>query len=367
MKAQTIKLPVIWLMTVLCIVSCVEKESTTKYVPIKSINFSENVINMIPGEKLELSVNVVPENYTDTLLFSSDNYCVSVDANGVLTANMSGKAVVKVMSGDYYVTAQCTVNVTDDYVDEYGINHGPGVEVYGVVWAPVNCGYHKDDYPWGKLYQWGRSDGHGYSDSKGTFDDPILPIIELSPLIFGDTPEPEVFYCSTPDWEYSYFEWIEPDENGDPAIDGTVAWGNLPLTERFAGMEGIGDPCPMGWRLPTLGEIETLKGNTRTWGIEGDWTIAETNTPMGQRGVWFGPNHATATADNPAGCVFFPKAGERDPRMGVALQRNGSGSYWTATPRVSDSYYGEMLYIDHRVMQYAMALGQGYSVRCVKE
>ena len=40
-----------------------------------------------------------------------------------------------------------------DYVDEYGINHGQGVEIDGVVWAPVNCGYHATDYKYGKLYQ----------------------------------------------------------------------------------------------------------------------------------------------------------------------------------------------------------------------
>ena len=52
-----------------------------------------------------------------------------------------------------------------DYVDEYGINHGKGVEIDGVVWAPVNCGYHKSDYRYGKLYQWGRKYGQGYDGS----------------------------------------------------------------------------------------------------------------------------------------------------------------------------------------------------------
>lgn len=26
----------------------------------------------------------------------------------------------------------------------------------------MNCGYHKDDYKYGKLYQWGRKYGQGY-------------------------------------------------------------------------------------------------------------------------------------------------------------------------------------------------------------
>lgn len=49
-----------------------------------------------------------------------------------------------------------------DYVDEYGINHGQGIEVGGVIWAPVNCGYKaatadSKGFPYGKLYQWGRN------------------------------------------------------------------------------------------------------------------------------------------------------------------------------------------------------------------
>ena len=49
-----------------------------------------------------------------------------------------------------------------DYIDEYGINHGGGILIDTVLWAPVNCGYHEIDYPYGKLYQWGRKHGQGY-------------------------------------------------------------------------------------------------------------------------------------------------------------------------------------------------------------
>ena len=41
-----------------------------------------------------------------------------------------------------------------DYIDEYGINHGGGILIGDILWAPVNCGYHETDYPYGKLYQW---------------------------------------------------------------------------------------------------------------------------------------------------------------------------------------------------------------------
>lgn len=139
--------------------TCVENKVENPYVAISSIEFSETTIDMYVGDQRELVVNVLPENYTDSQVFSSDNNCVSVDSNGVVTAEREGTAIVTAMSGDYAVSAKCTINISGDYVDEHGINRGKGIQVYGVVWAPVNCGYHETDFPWGKLYQWGRSDG----------------------------------------------------------------------------------------------------------------------------------------------------------------------------------------------------------------
>ena len=59
------------------------------------------------------------------------------------------------------------VTQTVSYVDEYGVNYGPGITIDGITWAPVNCGYKpktadSNGYPYGKLYQWGRSNGQGY-------------------------------------------------------------------------------------------------------------------------------------------------------------------------------------------------------------
>ena len=55
--------------------------------------------------------------------------------------------------GHFRTGSQEILPQESDYIDEYGINHGPGVEIGGVVWAPVNCGYHETDFKYGKLYQ----------------------------------------------------------------------------------------------------------------------------------------------------------------------------------------------------------------------
>ena len=53
-----------------------------------------------------------------------------------------------------------------NYVDEYGVDWGEGETIQGLTWAPVNCGYEDNTYPLGKLYQWGRKFGLGYSGAE---------------------------------------------------------------------------------------------------------------------------------------------------------------------------------------------------------
>ena len=55
--------------------------------------------------------------------------------------------------------------VLPSYIDEYGVDHGPGTKIGETIWAPVNCGFHIIDYPYGKLYQWGRKHGQEYDDT----------------------------------------------------------------------------------------------------------------------------------------------------------------------------------------------------------
>ena len=81
-----------------------------------------------------------------------------------------------------------------DYVDEYGINHGQGVKIGETVWAPVNCGYHATDYQYGKLYQWGRKYGQGYSGSLydgdwnylGEYSDVTTPELIAGPVSLAE-------------------------------------------------------------------------------------------------------------------------------------------------------------------------------------
>ena len=116
-----------------------------------------------------------------------------------------------------------------DYVDEYGVNHGQGVEIDGVVWAPVNCGFHETDFPWGKLYQGGRFYGQGYSDDQ--YSDAVTPQVSSSSY-YGEDNEnnANTFFAG------SYYYIDESDWNA-----GTDS----------APVKGAHDPCPEGWTVPT--------------------------------------------------------------------------------------------------------------------
>ena len=252
-----------------------------------------------------------------------------------------------------YVGANTSVD--HDYVDEYGINHGPGVEIDGVIWAPVNCGYHETDYPYGKLYQWGRKYGQGYSGLlfDGSWDYPLGDVSDATvpeireggvSLAGGQSEEnANVFFLG--DSENNY-DWVYPS-------DGTL-W-NSGTEEEPVKTEY--DPCPDGWRVPTYAELDELSKNKSSW----------TTNDKQQTGYWFsGVSSYTETVPQ----VFFPAAGNRKIAYGgiTSDYRGGYGSYWSSRP-----YSGRLAYsldfngiFDYFAMN-SSARAYGFSVRCVQE
>jgi len=120
-------------------------------------------------------------------------------------------------------------------------DYGPGVlfpdaDVY---WAPVNCGIGTDyEYPKGLLYQWGRKYGqvleNVQEDSLQTFADG------------QDASKREYFaanYASGPNPPLE--RWWRDDYN--PGVHGV--WSKTDTTS---------NPCPEGWRVPTVVEFEAL-------------------------------------------------------------------------------------------------------------
>ena len=216
-----------------------------------------------------------------------------------------------------------------DYIDEYGINHGQGVEIDGVVWAPVNCGYHATDYKYGKLYQWGRKYGQGY----GSSDASVTSIIS-GPVLFSvgqSESNTNKFYTSSNDW-------ITPQ---DDALWNSGTEDDPVKTEY--------DPCPEGWRVPTYAELNALKANKSSW-----------TTEDGQNGYWFS---GSASYSASVSRVFFPAAGNRNLYGGVG-DRGSYGFYWSSRPYSNYAFYLCFYSSDINMYDYYRAFG--YSVRCVQ-
>lgn len=323
--------------------------------PVEAISLNKTSLILAPGTSYTLTAKVVPTDATDkTLTWSSDGAAVArVDQNGVVTAVSDGSVVITAVALGG-VSESCTVTVitpptsqaTADYVDEYGVNRGKGIAIGATVWAPVNCGYKAASdadkgYPYGKLYQWGRKYGQGYSTSY----DADKPTIEEGPvsLKYGQAEDnSNVFFTSSSDFRS---DWLSTQDD--------KLWNSgtesAPVKTEY-------DPCPEGWRVPTYAELNILKNGKSSW-----------TTNDGQKGYWFS-GASDIKYDVPVdedAKVFFPAAGYRRNYDGNALNRGNYGDYWSSRPLSNTAYGLDFSSSNTTVSNGPRALG--FSVRCVQE
>lgn len=228
------------------------------------------------------------------------------------------------------------IDPSECYIDEYGINHGTGVEIDETIWAPINCGYHSKNYKYGKLYQWGRKVGQDYGDK-----------VEISdnPLPFKETPVDNIFYVGV--YKTSH-QWMA--KNGEEyAFDESTLWEDL---NDFG--DKIGNPCPEGWRVPKHEEVQTLILNYQGY-----------DTQNGIQGYWFSGSTPINNCGNKK--IFLPAGGYRG-YSGHCFGINESGCYTTSTPKGTAAYYFGFDSYDGMFAGIGyMGRANGYSLRCVKE
>lgn len=323
------------------------------------------------GEKTSLNVSFLPEGSRPlpVIWTSSDPEFVTVTEDGEICAVKRGKANIRAGVEGSSMSAICEVTVGYPYIDEYGIDRGEGVEIYGVVWAPVNCGFHEEDYPYGKLYQWGRSDGQGYTASSSYgVSDAKTPEISDNQCPFGRTPDANTFYM-----EDGYTGMWLGDNNGVIAFDTEVGWNELSESDDFKGYAGIGNPCPKGWRIPTFDEVKSLQGNAVDMKSASTYKAEGSDSPYGQAGRWYGPKHQSASAYDNKGCIFLPFGGERSAvNGGESDQRNRIGEYWTNMPNPDTEWFAVPQFINmpntaYIEWKFSFRVVYGFSVRCVAE
>ena len=310
---------------------------------VDMILFDFDDFTVVPGLSYTLSVEFEPYNAPDkTLVWNSSNPAVaSVASDGTVTALSEGGATITAVAvGGATATCEVTVkscaSATVDYEVD-GINYGKGVQIGNTVWAPVNCGYHKTDYPYGKLYQWGRKYGQGHNSDASYPSGDNLVEGQVMPSVGQAEENQDKFYCF-PSYPYDWSK-VRNDQMWNSGTESS------PIKTSY-------DPCPEGWRVPTYAELDQLCRNSSSW-----------TTSESQQGYYFSGEYTTIDG-NPR--VFFPAAGFRNGRDGLARNRDRIGYYWSSRDGSSTSYFlnfdnaeAKMSYNNERV--------HGCSVRCVQE
>lgn len=255
-------------------------------------------------------------------------------------------AIVWVYNNEYQLEkyieikqSQCPESEARNYIDEYGIDRGAGKTIAGLTWAPVNCGFSANNYPYGKLYQWGRKFGLGYQDDN--FKD--VSTANITDCWSGQNGEEdsESFYKYAEDCKYNY-DWIK---NGDNSYWNRGTEENPIKNETY-------DPCPDGWRIPTSFEYRSLLQNSvKTWCEQG-----------GQYGYLFCEN-----PDDHAGSeLFLPAGGRLNITDGKSYDRNAEGYYWTISTNAGSSAY-LYFYSEGSSLNCQGSRAGGCLLRCIRE
>ena len=182
----------------------------------------------------------------------------------------------------------------------------------GKTWMDRNLGALRvalssnDADAYGDLYQWGRAgDGHQYRTSSTT-----------TTLSSSDTPGHGYFITTSS----SPYDWRSPQN-----------------TNLWQGVNGVNNPCPPGYRLPTDAELNA------------------------ERASWGSNNSAGAFASP----LKLPVAGYRFYSNGSLGNVGSNGYYWSSTV---DGFSSRTLgFSSHGAYMASYSRADGASVRCIKD
>jgi len=204
------------------------------------------------------------------------------------------------------------------------------VSTTGKTWMDRNLGATRaatsstDAQSYGSLYQWGRgSDGHQCVNRYA--GDGVTTSSENVNNSSTDTPGHGDFITEG----ISPYDWRSPQNNS-----------------LWQGVNGINNPCPSGYRLPTDAEWEAERNN-------------------GGTGFW-----GTGTLQNNAAGAYssvlkLPMAGNRLRSNGSLSTVGASGNYWSSTVSGTSARY-----LNFSSSSASMGTGgraSGLSVRCLKD
>lgn len=343
------------------------KDSPETFCIVKVSQGADNpFINAAPdalefGEKGETKEISVDSNCGWTVTSSAE--WLTVDTREGSAGSSTLKVTAAANAGADFRTAKLTLanaglNVTADvsvtqnpdlsdyYVDEYGINHGKGVLIGSTTWAPVNCGYKAPDNdspgnPYGKYYQWGRPVGFGYNTD--SIEEDALAINADGPVASVEEALAENFYKNSANWL---------------ATEVNDLWN---AGSESAPVKTTYDPCPKGWRVPTATEMTELTENGLK-GLSTEGTELENGSTELKHWGFSGPVAYSEASSK----VLFPCAGWI--AIGSNARDRGTGAfYWTSSTEGNNAR-GLQAWANWNDPKFSTAeKTRGCNVRCVKE
>jgi uncharacterized protein (TIGR02145 family) len=235
-------------------------------------------------------------------------------STGSFTSSLSGLSP----STTYYVRAFATNSVGTSYGNELSFTTTAASTVStvtsstGKVWMDRNLGASRaatsstDEQAYGDLYQWGRgTDGHEKRTSGTT-----------SSLSSSNTPGHGNFITSS---------------------SGNYDWCSSQNDNLWQGVNGINNPCPTGFRIPTIAEWEA------------------------ERTSW-SSNNSSGSFASP---LKLPVAGYRLSSNGTLSYVGSFGHYWSATQQGGYAYILD--FGTSALAGSSYPRSYGYSVRCLKD
>jgi uncharacterized protein (TIGR02145 family) len=285
---------------------------------IPFITFSQVGIGTnVPESSAQLDVNSSTRGFLPPRLTMAERNAIVSPANGLQIFNTTTGCI------NYYIGTGwqevCGTAITDFYpVNSVFCASGPTAVVdvtnptTGKTWMDRNLGATQkatsssDAAAYGDLYQWGRrSDGHQCRTSATT-----------STLSSSDQPGHGNFIKAqlTSPWD-----WRSPQN-----------------TNLWQGANGVNNPCPIGYRIPSSAELNSER---LSW---------NTNTSTGAFGS----------------LLAFPVAGDRVDSDGSLSLAGTFGYYWSSS---FSGVYSSMLRFNISFSDMMLnQRGYGHSIRCIK-